>query len=53
MSVDKQYIKDQLENLDSKRRLGVGRELSHLHEVINDGENILGHTRGFSMVIPG
>ncbi len=47
MAVDKQYVKDQLDNLDSKRRLGVGKELNHLHEIINDGENILGHTRGF------
>tara|TARA_B100001027_G_C16135875_1_gene271416 strand:+ start:125 stop:661 length:537 start_codon:yes stop_codon:yes gene_type:complete len=47
MTVDKQYIKDQLAKLDSKRRLGVGKELNHLHEVINEGENILGHTRGF------
>ena len=47
MSVDKQYVKDQLDSLDSKRRLGVGKELNHLHEVINDGEKILGHTRGF------
>ena len=47
MPVDKQYVKDQLDNLDSKRRRGVGKELKHLHEVINEGENILGHTRGF------
>ena len=47
MAVDKQYVEDQLAKLDSKRRLGVGKELNHLHEVINDGENILGHTRGF------
>ena len=47
MSVDKQYVQDQLDNLDSKRRRGVGKELKHLHEVINEGENILGHTRGF------
>jgi hypothetical protein len=47
MAVDKQYVKDQLDNLDSKRRLGVGKELNHLHEIINDGEKILGHTRGF------
>ena len=47
MPVDKQYVQDQLNNLDSKRRLGVGKELNHLHEVINEGENILGHTRGF------
>lgn len=47
MPVDKQYVKDQLKNLDSKRRRGVGKELKHLHEIINEGENILGHTRGF------
>ena len=47
MPVDKKYVKDQLKNLNSKRRLGVGKELNHLHEVINEGENILGHTRGF------
>lgn len=47
MAVEKQYVDDQLAKLDSKKRLGVGKELNHLHEVINDGENILGHTRGF------
>lgn len=47
MAVDKQYVKDQLESLNSEMRLGVGKELKHLHEVINDGEKILGHTRGF------
>ena len=47
MPVDKQYVQDQLDNLDSKRRRGVGKELKHLHEVSNEGENILGHTRGF------
>ncbi len=47
MAVDKQYVQDQLNNLDAKRRLGVGKELKYLHEVINEGENILGHTRGF------
>ena len=47
MAVDKQYVKDQLSKLDSKRRLGVGKELKLLHEVINKGENILGHTRGY------
>lgn len=47
MAVDKKYIEEQLKKIDSKRRLGVGKELKHLHEVINEGENILGHTRGF------
>ena len=47
MPVEKQYVDDQLAKLDSKRRLGVGKELKHLHEHINQGENILGHTRGF------
>ena len=47
MSVEKQYVDDQLAKLDSKRRLGVGKELKYLHEHINQGENILGHTRGF------
>ena len=47
MPVDKEYVKKQLNNLDTKKRLGVGKELNHLHEVINEGENILGHTRGF------
>jgi hypothetical protein len=47
MPVEKQYVDDQLAKLDSKRRLGVGKELKYLHEHINQGENILGHTRGF------
>ena len=47
MPVEKQYVDYQLAKLDSKRRLGVGKELKHLHEHINQGENILGHTRGF------
>lgn len=47
MAVSKEYVKEQLANIDSKKRRGVGKELHHLHEVINEGENILGHTRGF------
>ena len=47
MAVSKDYIKEQLNNIDSKKRMGVGKELNHLHEVINEGENILGYTRGF------
>lgn len=47
MAVDKEYVEKQLAKLNAKKRLGVGKELKHLHEVINKGENILGHTRGF------
>ena len=47
MAVEKEYVEEQLAKLNSKKRLGVGKELKHLHEVINKGENILGHTRGF------
>ena len=47
MAVSKDYVKEQLNNIDSKKRRGVGKELNHLHEVLNEGENILGHTRGF------
>ena len=47
MAVDKEYVEEQLKKLNAKKRLGVGKELKHLHEVINKGENILGHTRGF------
>ena len=36
-----------VKKLNAAKRLGVGKELKHLHEVINKGENILGHTRGF------
>ena len=47
MAVDKEYVEKQLAKVNAKKRLGVGKELKHLHEVINKGENILGHTRGF------
>ncbi len=47
MAVEKEYVEEQLAKLNAKKRLGVGKELKHLHEVINKGENILGHTRGF------
>ncbi len=47
MAVDKEVVEQQLKKLNSAKRLGVGKELKHLHEVINKGENILGHTRGF------
>ena len=47
MAVDKEYVEKQLAKINAKKRLGVGKELKHLHEVINKGENILGHTRGF------
>ena len=47
MAVDKEVVEKQLAKLNAKKRLGVGKELKHLHEVINKGENILGHTRGF------
>ena len=43
MAVDKEYVEKQLAKLNAKKRLGVGKELKHLHEVINKGENILGH----------
>ena len=47
MAVDKEVVEQQLKKLNSAKILGVGKELKHLHEVINKGENILGHTRGF------
>ena len=40
MAVDKEYVEEQLAKLNAKKRLGVGKELKHLHEVINKGENI-------------
>jgi hypothetical protein len=47
MAVDKQIVLDQLNNLGPSSKFGVGKELKYLHEVINEGENILGTTRGF------
>ena len=40
MAVDKEYVDKQLAKLNAKKRLGVGKELKHLHEVINKGENL-------------